>query len=273
MSGGAVLRVAVIGDSTSFTDATGPLPPYAAVLWPNVMARELSSRTGREVAVTVWARPGVDALDAWQTLTKDRHVMFDVVGPADVVVIAIGSFDHAPAGLPPVLDTIVPRLRPAGLRRRFRSAVRSLHPRIVRIRGGRGLRTPATEFARRYGQVLDQARGLTMGRAVCIALGPTSHRARHHGGTHPRREESEARQLSLARAHGYRAVPVWEHVAPHADRLNADGVHWPAVAHAAVGRAVAVAVADGLARLPEMGVQLTEPLAVGELESLNAPPN
>ena len=246
MSGGDVVRVAVIGDSLSFTDATGPLPPDADVLWPNVMARELRTSTGRELSVTVWARPGVDALAAWQTLTKDRHVMFDVVGPADVVVVAIGSFDHAPAGLPPVLDTVVPHLRPAGLRRRFRSAVRTLHPHVVRLRGGRGLRTPAAEFARRYGQVLDQACGLTMGRAVCVALGPTSHRAHHHGGTHPRRAESEARQLALAHVHGYRAVPVWEHVEPFADRLNADGVHWPVEAHAAVGRAVAASIADGL---------------------------
>jgi hypothetical protein len=266
VSEGDVLRVAVIGDSTSFTDATGPLPPDADVLWPNVMARELAERTGREVAVTVCARPGVDALEAWQTLTKDRHVMFDVVGPADVVVMAIGSFDHAPAGLPPVLDTIVPRMRPAALRRRFRSAIRALHPRVVWVRGGRGLRTPAAVFARRYGQALDQARGLTMGRAVCVALGPTSHRARHHGGTHPRRAESEARQLTLARAHGFRAVPVWEHVEPCADRLNPDGVHWPAEAHAAVGRAAAAAVADVLARSPELGVQMTEPLTAEDVE-------
>jgi hypothetical protein len=174
--------------------------------------------------------------------------MFDVVGPADVVVVGIGSFDHAPAGLPPVLDALVPHLRPAGLRRRLRSAIRRAHPHVVRLRGGRGLRTPAADFARRYGDVLDQARGLTMGRAVCVALGPTSHRARHHGGTHPRRAESEARQLALARAHGYRAVAVWEHVEPFADRLNVDGVHWPAEAHDAVGRAAAAAIVEALAR-------------------------
>ena len=243
-----VLRVAVIGDSTAFTDATGPLPPDADVLWPNVMARALREDTGREVAVTVWARPGVDALAAWQALTKDRHLMFDVVGPADVVVVGVGSFDHAPAGLPPVLDALVPHLRPAGLRRRLRSAIRRAHPHVVRLRGGRGLRTPAADFARRYGDVLAQARGLTMGRAVCVALGPTSHRARHHGGTHPRRAESEARQLALARAHGYRAIAVWEHVEPFADRLNVDGVHWPAEAHDAVGRAAAAAIVEALAR-------------------------
>jgi hypothetical protein len=239
-----VLRVAVIGDSTAFTDATGPLPPDAAALWPNVMSAALAQATGREVQVSVWARPGVDALAAWQALTKDRHVMFDVVGPADVVVLGVGSLDHAPAGLPPVIDAIVPHLRPAWLRRRVRSAVRRSHPWVVRARGARGLRTPAAEFARRYGQVLDQARGLTLGRAVCVALGPTSHRARHHGGVHPRREESEARQLSLAESRGWRTVPVWVHVEPYAERLNADGVHWPAEVHAAVGRAVAAAAAE-----------------------------
>jgi len=201
--------------------------------------------------VTVWARPGTDALGAWQALTKDRHVMFDVVGPADVVILAVGSFDHAPAGLPPVIDVLLPHVRPAALRRRLRTAVRNAHPWLVRLRRARGVRTSPAEFARRYGRVLDQAHGLTLNRAVAVALGPTSHRARHHGGSHPRRAESERRQLDLARAHGWRAVPAWEHVLPHADRLNPDGVHWPADAHRAVGEAVAAAVLEGLAADPQ----------------------
>jgi hypothetical protein len=246
MSPDGGLRVAVIGDSTAYTDATGALAPDDPVLWPNVLAEALRAATGRPVDVTVWARPGTDALSAWQALTKDRHLMFDVVGPAEVVVLAIGSFDHAPAGLPPVLDVLLPHLRPAGLRRTVRSAVRRAHPWVVRMRGARGVRTPPSEFARRYGQVLDQAKGLTMGRAVAVALGPTSHRARHHGGRHPRREESERRQLALAVQHGWRAVPVWEHVEPHVGLLNPDGVHWPTPAHRSVGLAVADAVLEGL---------------------------
>ena len=43
-------------------------------------------------------------------------------------------------------------------------------------------------------------------------------------------------------------VPVWEHVAPHVERLNPDGVHWPSEVHATVGRAVASAVLEALAR-------------------------
>ena len=240
------LRVAVIGDSTAFTDEHGFLSPDDARLWPNVLSAHLETALERPVSCTVWARPGVDALAAWQALTKDRHVMFDVVGPADVVIVAIGSLDHAPAGLPPVLDSLIPHLRPDGLRRRVRSLVRAAHPHVVRLRRARGLRTPAEVFAGRYAQVLRQARGLTMDRAVCVALGPTSHRARHHGGAHPRRAESEVRQLDLARAQGFATVPVWEHVAPHADRLNADGVHWPSAAHEAVGAAIADAVLASL---------------------------
>jgi hypothetical protein len=241
------LRVAIIGDSTAFTDEHGPRPPDDVQLWPNVLRSRLESALARPVVCTVWARPGVDALAAWQALTKDRHLMFDVVGPADVVIVAVGSLDHAPAGLPPVLDALIPHLRPDGLRGRVRSLVRSAHPHVVRLRRARGLRTPTEVFARRYAQVLRQARGLTMDRAVCVALGPTSHRARHHGGVHPRREESEQRQLTLARAQGFLTVPVWEHVLPHADRLNVDGVHWPAPAHAAVGAAVADVISSALA--------------------------
>ncbi len=244
------LRVAVIGDSTAFTDEGGPRPPDDVRLWPNVLRARLERALDRPVECTVWARPGVDALAAWQALTKDRHLMFDAVGPADVVIVAIGSLDHAPAGLPPVLDSLIPHLRPDWLRRRVRSLVRTAHPHVVRFRRGRGLRTPADVFARRYAQVLRQASGLTMDRAVCVALGPTSHRARHHGGVHPRREESEERQLALARSNGFTPVPTWEHVLPYADRLNADGVHWPAPAHAGVGAAVADAVLASLLGRP-----------------------
>jgi diglucosylglycerate octanoyltransferase len=242
----APLKVAVIGDSTAFSDDVGPQLPDHAVLWPNVLARTLEAQLSHAVDVTVWARPGTDALAAWQALTKDRHVMFDVVGPADVVVVAVGSFDHAPAGLPPVLDVLLPHVRPAGLRRRLRRLVRAVHPRVVRLRRARGVRTPPAEFARRYGQLLDQARGLTMDRAVCVALGPTSHRARHHGGVHPRREESERRQLRLAAERGWATVPVWEHVTPHVAGLNPDGVHWPAPVHAAIAVAVAASIIERL---------------------------
>lgn len=238
----APLRVAVVGDSLTYSDATGPQPPDHPDLWPNVMAADLAARTGREVAVTVWARPSADALEAWLALTRDRHLMFDVVGPADVVVLALGSFDHAPRGVPPMVEHVLPRLRPTRLRHAVRRAVRAWHPWLVRARGARGVRTPPRVFAARYGRVLDQASGLTLDRAVRVALGPTSHRARQHGGRHPRRAESEARQLALIAAHGWTPVPVWALVEPFADRLNPDGVHWPAEAHRAVGEAVGAAV-------------------------------
>jgi len=63
----APLRIAVIGDSLTFTDATSPQLPDHPDLWPNVMVRELERRTGREVALTVWpARPPTHSRPGWR---------------------------------------------------------------------------------------------------------------------------------------------------------------------------------------------------------------
>jgi hypothetical protein len=138
-----------------------------------------------------------------------------------------------------MVEHVLPRLRPTCCA--TRSDERSGHG----TRGASGPTasvgsgTPPKVFAARYGRVLDQAKGLTMGRATCVALGPTSHRARQHGGRHPGRAESEARQLGLIGTRGWTAVPDWKLVEPFSDRLNPDGVHGPAEAHAMVGRAVA----------------------------------
>lgn len=241
------LAVVVLGDSTAFTDDRGPQLPDHPDLYPNVLARALVERLGRPVRVTVVARPGADVRDALRTVLKDRHVQFDLIGPADAVVVAVGSLDHAPRGVPPVLEALVPHLRPARLRRAARRALLAVNPVLVRASAGRRRRTPAREFARQYGLLLDQVRGLTLGRVPVVALGPTSHRAAHHGGVHPLRAATEAHQAAIAAERGVPTVPTWPLVEPWADRLNPDGIHWPAGAHAAVGRALADALARALA--------------------------
>jgi diglucosylglycerate octanoyltransferase len=136
------LRLVVIGDSTCFTDASGPQLPDHPDLYPNVAARELGARLGREVRPIVVARAGHTVREAARTVTKDRHVQFDVLAGADAVVVGVGSFDHAPGGIPAVVDAIVPFVRPAPLRRRLRKGLHAAYPHAVRATLGRRRRTP-----------------------------------------------------------------------------------------------------------------------------------
>ena len=68
----------------------------------------------------------------------------------------------------------------------------------------------------------------------------------------------------LAREHGWRTVPVWELVEPHAERLNPDGVHWPEEAHLAVGTAVADAMSSELAARAQTARQTTRSVSLQE---------
>lgn len=239
---GAPLRMVVIGDSTSFTDATGPQRPDHPDLYPNVVASDLEAALGRKVEVTVVARPGQTVRDAARAITKDRHLQFDLVARADIIVVGVGSFDHAPAGVPPAVEAVVPYLRPAWVRRRVRQGLRTSYPRLVGLTGGRRNRTPASEFDRLFALLLDQVRWLTQGRAAGVVIGPTSHRSAYYGHRHPRHPANERRHLALAAAHGFATVPSWAHVEPHVASLNDDGIHWPGVAHRSVGRDVAAAL-------------------------------
>lgn len=236
------LSLVVLADSTSFTDGTGPQLPDEPTLYPNVLARHLEAELDRRVIVTVIARPGTTVRDAVVTVRKDRHVQFDVIAHADALVVGVGSFDHAPAGTPASLQAMIPYLHPPRLRRRARQWAHAAYPRLVAIRRGHGRRTPPDEFATLYRQLLEQLRGLSWGRAAGAALGPTSHRSAYYGHLHPEHAAAEAAQLRLARELGFGAVAAWPLVEPHADELNVDGIHWPAVAHAAVGHALAEAL-------------------------------
>lgn len=250
---GGSLRLVVLGDSTAFIDHTGPQLPTAAHLYPNVAARAVAEALDREVDVVVVARAGTTIRDVHRTVTKDRHVMFDVLQGADAVVVGFGGFDHAPGGVPPMVDAVVPYLRPAPVRRRVRTALSAAYPWVVRATRHRMTRTHAATFDRLYDDLFTHVRGLTRG-APGVALGPTSHHhADWYGDRHPRHRRREAEQLAIAEGHGYATRPVWDLVAPHADEFNVDGIHWPPPAHAAVG----AAVADAL--LPQLRGELALP--------------
>jgi len=241
-AGDGPLSVVVLGDSTAFVDESGPRLPDAAHLYPNVLRDHLAAALDRPVTVTVSARPGQTVRDAAHAVLKDQHLQFDLLARADAVVLGLGSFDHAPAGVPAALEATLPYLWPAPVRRRARAWSRAAYPHLVRATGARLRRTPASEFTRLFTQLLEQVRGLTWGRAAGVVLGPTSHRAAYYGHRHPRFPAAEAHQLRLARDLGFAAVPVWPHVLAHLEHLNVDGIHWPRPTHAAVGRAAAEAL-------------------------------
>jgi len=232
----------VIADSTSFTDADGPRLPDHPDLYPNVAAACLEATLERRIEVTVVARPGQTVRDAARAILKDRHLQFDLVARADIVVVGVGSFDHAPAGVPPSVEAVVPYLRPTWLRHTVRHALHALYPHLVRLTGGRGTRTPTAEFERLFCLLLDQIRWLTQGEAAGVVIGPTSHRSAYYGHRHPRHPSSERRHLAIARTHGFPGVSSWTHVLPHVASLNVDGIHWPAAGHRSVGNAVAAAL-------------------------------
>jgi diglucosylglycerate octanoyltransferase len=236
---GDPLRLVVLGDSLAFTDATGPQLPTHPGLYPSVLARALSTTLDREVTTSVLARPGATVRDTTRLATKDRHVQFEVLAHADAVVVAVGSFDHAPMGVPAALESLVPYVRPAAARRRLRRGLRRVYPRVVRATRGRLRRTPSDEFVRLYGQLLTQVAGLSWGRAAGVVLGPTSHRSAYYGHLHPLHARTEAQQLALAARHGFPGVRAWPLVEPHLAELNPDGIHWPTAVHEAVGAALA----------------------------------
>ncbi len=239
-------HLVVIGDSTAFTDETGHRLPDDPATYPRRVSDRLEAELGAKVTTSVLARPGNTVREAVRLVTKDRHAMFEVLAKADAVVVGVGSFDHAPVGVPPSVDALLPYLRPATLRRRARRASTRLSPHLIRVRGGRRPRTPPAEFERLFRLLLEQIRGLTQGRAAGVVLGPTSHTSWTYGHRHPGVGEATRRQLDLAVAHGFGALAVWPLVRGAIGRLNPDGIHWPADVHHRIGDAAAELVAERL---------------------------
>lgn len=239
------MRLVVLGDSTAFSDHRGPQLPDEPTLFPQVLRRHLEEALGTRVELAVLARPGHSVREVWRTLTKDRHVQFEVLAQADAVVVAVGSFDHVPAGVPEVVDAVVPYLRPAGLRRRVRRVAHRANPWLVKLRTGRRPRTPRREFERLYDRVLLQVRGLARG-AAGVVLAPTSHRAAHYDHNDRPWAEGERIQRVVAERHGFPVVDCWPVVAAHLSELNEDGIHWPAAVHAEVGASLAAELTEQL---------------------------
>lgn len=237
------LRLVVIGDSFAFTDHRGPQLPDEPTLFPNVAADRMGAALGRSVRTWTVARAGWGVREVWRAVTKDRHVQFEVLAEADAVVLAVGSYDHLPAGVPPVLEAMAPYLRPARLRRGYRRLLGAVTPRSIRATDGRFRRVPVGEFARLYDAILGQVRGLTHG-APTVALGPAGQDADRYARRNPHLRSGEALQERIAARHGLAFASVRSLIDPHVDTLNPDGIHWPPAVHAAVGEVAGSVLAE-----------------------------
>lgn len=240
------MHLVVLGDSFAFTDDRGPRWPSDPLLYPNVAARRLAAELDEHVTTSIVARPGIGVREGFRTLTKDRHVAFELLPTADAVIVSFGSFDHVPIGVPAPIDALVPFVRPAPLRRRVRTLLKTAYPRIVAATGGRFALTPADEFARLFDGALLQVRALTHAAPGVVML-PAGHRAAHYAYRHRHRVARERLTAEIAARHGFPTVATWPVIERHLDRLNDDGIHWPAEIHEEVGEAFAQRLLDQFA--------------------------
>jgi hypothetical protein len=167
-------RLVVVADSLAFCDSKGPQLPDHPTLYPNRVAEALSNATGQRWATSVVARAGADVRDAWRWVSKDRHVKFELVAPADALIIAIGSFDHAPMGVPRWMEVMAGYMHPTAIRRTYRRGLHTVYPWVASATRGRFARTAPAEFERMYRLLLRQIVGLTQASAPVVAMGPTT---------------------------------------------------------------------------------------------------
>lgn len=236
----------VVGDSFTFTDDRGPVMPGAGTVWPTVAAAAVGEVLGVAVETQVVSAPARTVREALELVRKDRHVQFEVLARADAVVLALGSYDHAPIGVPAPVFALASFLRPPGLRRSVRRALHRAYPWLVRATGGRASRTPWSGFERDWEALLTHVRGVAHGAAGAV-VGPSTHRAAYYGHTHPRYPQRASRQLAAAARQGFTTVDPHPLVVAGGEPRNPDGIHWHRAAHERVGRAVAAALVAQLA--------------------------
>jgi diglucosylglycerate octanoyltransferase len=228
--------VLVLTDSLAFVGPRMPHPVDDPRLWPNILGREL------DVDVEVFGGFGWTARHCWYALGHDPR-LWPVLRRADAVILAVGSFDSAPAPLPPVLWRLIPLIRSNRLRR----VVAALHLRALCVliralalipgRGPTALRPSLTAY---YLQA-----SLTLVRrqrpeARVLGMTPIIGHSRLVGGHH---KGWAATDRAIRRWGSTAGVPLLDLPAVVDDhmlseRSNPDGMHLGWEGHASLGLAV-----------------------------------
>ena len=241
-------RILVLGDSLAFHGPGRPEPASEPRLWPNVAAAALGG------TAEIFAGSGWTARDAWWALTGDPR-LWAVMPSIDAVVLGVGSMDTMPSPLPTYLREGLRYLRPDPLRRRARSAYLAVQPALSRVLAGLAGGWPVALPPRVTVRYLERCRravhGIRPGLPVVGVL-PSPHRAARYGYVHSGRLRGAAAVVSWAAAAGVPLVDLAPLVTPCllAGDGNPDGMHWSWAGHAAVGRAVGLAVGRVIAVRP-----------------------
>lgn len=234
-------RLVVLGDSLAFHGPEIPLPPRWPAFFPSLLRDRLEAETGRRWHVTVVAREGWGLRDVWLALQKDVHVQQDVLMGADAVVLAAGSFDFVPVGVPTPLRALLPYVRPTSLRRRARVWLDRAHPWLVRLTRGAMVRTPLDVYAHCWRKSVGGLRLFAPDAALCAVL-PSIHRSAYYGHIHPHHAAGTALTRRLGEELGVPLVDLAAITARHLEELNPDGLHWGWAQHAEVAEAMAAAL-------------------------------
>jgi lysophospholipase L1-like esterase len=226
-------HVLVIADSLSFHGPERIEAPTDPRLYPQVCASALGAQ------VDLLAREGWTSRDGWWAITKDP-IGYGVYLPrADFVVIGLGGMDQLPASIPVWLRNSIPYIRPGGLRRRVRSAYRSLTPPIIRLTGGAFRQVPQ-QVTDRYLTRIVQAIGAIRPGVPIALLAPPPYDTSYYPSDRHYLPAVKAARLLADRLNLAFIDPAPFVLPGLADgTANPDGMHWSWAAHASVGTALA----------------------------------
>jgi lysophospholipase L1-like esterase len=237
-------RLVVLGDSLTFHGPEGPLLLADPRLYPNVLAAALARQTHEPWDVAVVARAGWSLRDVWLALQKDVHLQQQVLNGAAAIVLAVGSTDPLPVGIPRAWSALVPYVRPTSARRALRRGIDRAHPHLVRATGASLRWTPASVYVHCWRKSVTALRLFAPDASLCAVL-PGIHVGPYYGGSNRHRAAYADLTRALAQELDVPLVDLAALTQPWLGALNPDGLHWPFGLHDAVADALAAALLGG----------------------------
>lgn len=223
-------RLLVIGDSVSFHG-----PEHAELLddprlWANVAAAGLGWECD------IYGRVGWTARDVWWALKGDPYLTSVLIPKADVIVLAIGNFDHLPTILPTYMRDGIARIRPGSVRRKVRKGYSLAQRYGVRITRNTFRVLPQKATDRYLSRTVQALRSLHPHIQV-IGWIPYAHHSRYYGYVLDGHDKAVAAAIAWGEQEDVPMINLDEIVSPamKAGRGNPDGMHWGWESHHAVG--------------------------------------